>query len=198
MRSLDRVLLLLTSLLAAYQVVQGVEGFGALAITSYTIGFGVLVVAGLMMIILGFEVLDSPLVVIVSSIIPLSLSLGLVSEHLPTITIPYLVFTLAGFLGIIITRYTRSGRLAVYVLAIAHGISGLLIFALPITFSLQKRTPIGFSLVGVGGALIGIGGLLLFFHRAGKPVLSRETILRIFPLFLFLTTSAFVVGFALG
>lgn len=60
---LDRVLLLLTGLLAAYQVAVGVEGFNTLSIVAFTIGFGVLLVAGLLLIILGFGVLDSPLVV---------------------------------------------------------------------------------------------------------------------------------------
>ena len=47
----------------------GINGLGTVPITAYTIGFGVLLVAGLLMIILGFEVLDSPIVVIVSTII---------------------------------------------------------------------------------------------------------------------------------
>ena len=72
---IDRILLLLTALLAAYQVAVGIEGLDSFAILCYTIAFGVLLVACLLLIILGFEILESPLVVIVSSIIPLSLSL---------------------------------------------------------------------------------------------------------------------------
>ena len=62
---LDRILLLLTGLLAAYQVAIGIEGLSALPTIAYTIAFGVLLVAGLLLIILGFEVLESPVVVIV-------------------------------------------------------------------------------------------------------------------------------------
>ncbi|MEA3351863.1 MAG: hypothetical protein U9Q82_14705 [Chloroflexota bacterium] len=194
---LDRVLLLITGLLAAYQVAVGCNGLGTLPIASYTIGFGILLVAGLLIIILGFEVLDSPVVVIVSTVIPLSISLGLVSEHLTDFTTPYLIFAMAGFLAIVVTRYAiPPGKVATIVLAVTHGIAGILIFLLPIILSLRGDTPGGFALVGVGGALIGVGGLLLAFLKAGKPILSRDTIMTILPSLLLLMTAAFVAGFA--
>jgi hypothetical protein len=195
---LDRLLLLLTGLLAAYQVVAGVEGMAALPIVCYTIAFGVLLVAGLLLIILGFDVLDSPVVVIVSTVIPLSLSLGLAAQYLPAWTTAYGVFALAGLLVVAVTRYAAPRPAAALALAVVHGISGLLIFALPILLALRGQAPAGFALVGVGGALIGLGGLLLSFLKTGKPILSRETILSILPLLLLLMTAAFVGGFAMG
>ena len=42
MTSLDRILLLLTGLLAAYQVAVGIDGLSTLPIIAYTIAFGVL------------------------------------------------------------------------------------------------------------------------------------------------------------
>ncbi|MBO9368584.1 MAG: hypothetical protein J7555_07555, partial [Chloroflexi bacterium] len=195
---LDRVLLLLTGLLAAYQVAVGINGLGAVPITAYTIGFGVLLVAGLLLIILGFEVLDSPLVVIVSTIIPLSLSLGLVWEHLAAWRTPYLLFVLGGFLAIALTRsLPLKGKLPTLVLAVVHGVAGMIIFLLPSVLAAQGVTRPGFALVGLGGALIGLGGLLLSFLKAGKPILPRTTILRILPALLLLMTAAFVAGFAL-
>ena len=65
---------------------------------AYTIAFGVLLVASLMILILGFEGLDNPAMVIVSTVIPLSLSLGLVWEHLAAFRTAYLVFVIVGFL----------------------------------------------------------------------------------------------------
>jgi hypothetical protein len=50
----------------------------------------------------------------------------------------------------------------------------------------------------VGGALIGIGGLLLSFLKAGRPILSRETILKVLPGLLLLMTAFFVAGFKFG
>jgi hypothetical protein len=196
---LDRLLLLVTGLLAAWQVAVGINGADSLPMIAYTVGFGVLLVAGLLLIILGWEALDSPVVVIVSTVIPLSISLGLVWERLASLRIPYLVFALLGFLAIVLTRMrpTKS-HLPVLVLAVVHGIAGLAIFLLPIIWALTGRATHGFALVGIGGALIGVGGLLLSFLKTGHPVLSRATILKILPALLLATTAAFVAGFRYG
>lgn len=193
----DRIFLLLTVLLAAYQVAVGVDGFDTFAIICYTIALGVLLVACLLLIILGFEILDSPLVLIVSTIIPLSLSLGLVWEYLVEFRIYYLAFVILGFLAVVFTRQFTPGRKAVLVLAVVHGIAGMAIFLLPFVLSIQGITNWGFIFVGIGGALIGIGGLLLSFLKTGRPILSRNAILTILPGLLLLMTIAFVVGFAL-
>jgi len=195
---LDRVLLLITCILAAYQVAVGIDGFDTIPIIAYTIAFGVLLVAGLLLIILGFDVLDSPVVVIVSTIIPLSLSLGLVWQHASFGTL-YLIFTIVGFLAVALTRSIPTpGKVPTIVLAFVHGIAGMTIFLLPIIFSIQGKTQPLFALVGVGGALIGIGGLLLSFLKTGKPILSMETIFKILPSLLLLMTICFVAGFKFG
>jgi len=196
MKPLDRILLLTTALIASYQVVQGIDGLNNMAIACYTITFGVLIIASLLMLILGLEVLDSPVVVIASTLIPLSLALGLISQFLREILIPYGIFILAGFLVIVITRLAGPKKLAVMVLAIVHGVAGLTIFFLPLVLVLRSLAPNGFALVSVGGMLIGLGGLLLSFLKAGKPLLSRGKILAVLPSLLLLTTAAFVAGFA--
>lgn len=196
MKPIDRILLLFTALLASYQVVQGIDGLSSMAIACYTIGFGVIVIASLMMIILGFEVLDSPLVVIASTLIPQSLALGLVTQFSRPFLIPYGVFTVLGFLAIVTTRFIGSKKVAVLTLAVVHGVAGMTIFLLPIILAVRGTVSGAFALVGIGGMLIGLGGLLLSFLKAGKPVFSREKILAIFPGLLLLTTAAFVAGFA--
>jgi len=199
MTPLDRILLLVTGILAAYQIAVGVDGFSTLPIIAYTIAFGVLLVAGLLLIIWGFEVLDSPMVVIVSTTIPLSLATGLVWQHLASFGILYLIFAIIGFLAVTLTRSIPTpGKIPTIVLAVVHGIAGMTIFLLPILLSVQGQTSPLFSLVGVGGALIGIGGLLLSFLKAGRPILSRETILKVLPGLLFLMTLCFVIGFRYG
>jgi hypothetical protein len=196
MTILSRILLLLTGLLAAWQVAVGIDGADPLPLVAYTVAFGVLLVAVLLLIILGFDVLESPVVVIVSTIIPLSLSLGLVWEHFISLRVVYFVFTICGFLAIVITRLLPlKNKLPVIILAVIHGIAGLVIFLLPFILSLTGRDSPGFALVGVGGALIGIGGLLLSFLKTGKPILSRTVIFRLLPGLLLLMTAAFVVGF---
>ena len=172
MSILDRVLLLITGLLAAYQIAFVIDGFSTLPLIAYTIAFGVLLVSGLLLILLGFEILDNPAVVIVSTIIPLFLSLGLVWQHLASFRILYLVFVIIGFLAITITRsfpmpgnmYRPSCLPSFMVLQV------MTIFLLPIILSMQGLTNPLFLFVGVGGALIGIGGLLLSFLKVGKPI----------------------------
>lgn len=197
--SSDRILLLLTVLLASYQVSAGIDGFDTLPIIAYTIAFGVILVAALLIFILGMEVLDSPIVVIVSTIIPLSLAVGLVWQHLASWRTSYLVFAIIGFLAVTLTRLRPApGKIPTIVLAVTHGIAGMTIFLLPIILSIQGATHPLFSLVGIGGALIGVGGLLLSFLKTGKPILSRDTIMKLFPVLLLLTTAFFVAGFKFG
>jgi hypothetical protein len=199
MSVLDRILLLMTCLLAAYQIVVGIDAMADLPIIAYTIAFGVLLVAVLLLIILGFDVLDSPVVVIVSTIIPLSLATGLVWQYAPSIRMPYLLFAILGFAAVVITRsISIKNKLPVLTLAVVHGIAGMTIFLLPIIVALQGRTDFLFALVGVGGALIGLGGLLLAFLKAGKPILPRETILKLLPRLLLAMTLCFVIGFGYG
>jgi hypothetical protein len=199
MTTLDRVFLFGTVLLSAYQIVVGIDGLSTIPIIAYTIAFGVLLVAALLIIILGFDVFDSPVVVIVSTIIPLTLSLGLVWDHLASYRILYLIFTTIGFLAVTLTRITpMQNRVPTITIAIVHGIAGMTIFLLPIGLVVQGMVNPAFALVGVGGALIGILGMLLSFLKVGKPILSKETIYRFFPGLLFLATICFVAGFKFG
>jgi hypothetical protein len=191
----DRLLLLGTVLLCSYQIIAGLESFPPLSIWIYTTGFGTLLVACLLLIILGFEGLESQAVVIVSTAIPLCTSLGLVSIHLPTIFIPYLVFCIIGFGVTGVTRYTLSGKAATLVLALFHGVAGLTIIFLPLRMVIVGSIPPGYLLISLGGALIGLIGLLLAFLRAGKPILSQETVYRLLPVILFLMSISFVGGF---
>lgn len=197
--SRDRTLLLLTTLLASYQVSAGIDGFTALPITAYTIAFGVILVAALLIFILGMEVLDMPIVVIVSTIIPLSLSVGLVWQHLASWRTSYLVFALIGFLAVTLTRSIQmQNKLPVVILAITHGVAGITIFFLPIILAIQAQVPPLFALVGLGGGLIGIVGLLLSFQKTGLQIVSKENLMKFFPTFLLLTTALFVAGFKFG
>jgi hypothetical protein len=144
-------------------------------------------------------VLNSRIVVMFSSIIPLSLSLGLVWEHIGTFQVPYLIFAILGYLAIIITRSINFPiKLSTFILAIVHGVAGLVVFLLPSILSAQGTTRPGFALVGLGGALIGLGGMLLYFLKTGRPIVSREIILRILPAIFLLMTVAFVAGFRLA
>jgi len=191
---LDRIALLLTCLIAAYQVVVGVEGLPGLATWAYATSFGVLLIAGLLMIINGFEVLDSPLVVIIAALIPLGISLGMVVEEFPAWCGGYTIFVVLGLLSILLSRYLLPERAAAIALSLVHGIAGLLIVGVPIALVVQGTKPLLYLFVSVGGALIGAGGLLLALLKTGKPILSAERIFAVLPWILLLMSAAFVLG----
>ncbi|MGB2895413.1 MAG: hypothetical protein WBB65_04520 [Anaerolineales bacterium] len=191
---LDRIALLITGLIAAYQVVIGVEGLPNLTTWAYCTAFGVLIISSLLMIINGFDVLDSPLVVIIAAIIPLGLSLGMVVEELPAWSRGYTLFAGLGFLSILASRYTLPERAAAIALSLVHGIAGLIIVTLPIALVLLGTKPMLYLFVSVGGGLIGAGGILLALLKTGKPILSAEKIFTLLPWILVLMSAAFVLG----
>lgn len=110
-----------------------------------------------------------------------------------------MIFAILGFLTVAITRLIPiEGKLPTILLAMIHGIAGMIIFLLPIILVWTDLVKPWFVLVGVGGGLIGVGGLLLAFLKSGKPILSQELILTVLPGLLFLMTSCFVAGFLYG
>ena len=195
----DRLLLLGTCLLAAYQIVEGIDNLSTVPITAYTIAFGVLLVSSLLLFILGFDALDEPVVVIISTAIPLSLSLGLVWQHLASLRTFYLVYTIIGFLAVIFSRTTSAfKKFSNAILTIVHGIAGLLIFLLPFFVAARRQSTPAFALVGIGGALVGADGLAFSLLRAGKTIFSKEIVYKTLPALLLLTCLAFVIGFKFG
>ncbi len=193
----ERILLLLTALISGYYVVDGLEKYSGVVSLYFTIAFGILLIAVILLVLFGFEILNDPIVVIVAALIPLSLSLGLIYKYLHSYHIVYLIFTIVGFLSILLTRYFASKRIATLTLVLVHGISGVIIFLLPIGIYIKGFSSPFFPLVGIGGGLISVFGILLAFLRMGKPILSQDSIYALMPKLLFLATVAFVIGLSL-
>ena len=193
----DRVILLLIGLTAIYALwyfYRRYQKENALYDVYYMLGFGVLLVSGLLLIFFGWGILASPFVLTVATLIPLGISMGLMNQFQPTYKKAYSWFALVGLLAIAVTSIGGMGLKRVAV-PLFHGIAGLIIFGLPF---FQKDTKKGFWLVGVGGALIGIGGIALAFLVAGKPLLgifTEEFIHMILAPLLLLMTLAFTFGF---
>ena len=193
--NINRILLFLMVLLAGYEVTIAGNSQQMIATWAYTVGFGSLVISGLILIVIGYETFQRPLVVTITTIIPLAISLGLIADYFPVYTIYYLLFAIAGLLLVATTRVIDNAQKSVLFLAPIHGVSGLIIFFAPIFLSFQNITQPGFLWISVGGALIGLVGLVLSFLRTGKELLSQKTIFGLFPGLLFLTTLSFVLGF---
>ena len=96
----------------------------------------------------------------------------------------------------IMTRsFSMPGKLPTIVLAIVHGVAGMTIFLLPISLCNNRSGKSGLRARWRGRRADWGGGLLLSFLKAGKPILSRETILKVLPGLLLLMTLCFVIGF---
>jgi len=200
MNWLDRITLLATGLVAIYLLYLFYKDYRTSkspADISYLVGFGVLLVAGLLLIGFTYDALDNPLVVIVSYLIPAGISLGLVAQFYPQFGRYYLAFVILGLVLIGIARIGEMEQFGRIVLPIFHTAAGMIIFLLPMIVVRQKRAPAGFLWVSVGGALIGLGGIALAFVRAGRQFLffSEEVVFAILGPLLMLMVLAFAWGF---
>lgn len=192
------IFLLLTGLLAAFLCWFFWKRYNlhkALHNVYYLMGFAVLLVSGLLLLILGLEILASPWVLTVATLIPLGISIGLIEEYYPKWKKCYKWFAVAGFLAIAIGGIGQIELLRKIAVPVFHGVAGLIIFLVPF---FAKKAPKGFFWVGIGGLLIGIGGIALAFLSAGKPLLffTEEVVMTILTPLLFLMTGAFTLGFA--
>ena len=197
----DRIVLLLTGLTAIYLLYYFFKRYQkekALYDVYYMLGFAVLLVSGLLLIFFGWDILASPYVLTVATLIPLGISMGLMNQFRPKYKKAYSWFALVGLLAIAVTSI---GGMALKSIAVPvfHGVAGLIIFGLPIyKCAVEKNATKGFGMVGIGGALIGIGGMALAFMIAGKPlfgIFTQDFILMILAPLLFLMTLAFTFGF---
>jgi hypothetical protein len=199
MSLLDRILLLITGLLAAYLAFRFATSYlknKKLHDIYYLMGFTVLLVSGLLLIFLGYGILESPYVMTIASLIPLGIALGLVNQYWPKVKRIYSWFALIGILAIAGTSFAITSLRPIAV-SLFHGVSGLIIFLLPFKVASDGSAPKGFWWVGVGGALIGLGGIALAFLTTGAQLLffSSDFVMLILAPLLLLMTAAYTLGF---
>ena len=197
MTLLDQILLLVTGLLAIYLVWRFYGRYQKekeLFDVYYMLGFAVLLVSGLLLIFKGWDILKSPYVLTVASLIPLGISLGVANEYYPSWKKIYAWFALLGIVAIAISSIADLATMKKISVPLFHGVAGLVIFLGPF---FAKDAPKGFWWVGIGGALIGIGGIALAFLTADSQLLffTQELVLQILAPLLLLMTLAFTLGF---
>ncbi len=196
----DRIVLLLTGLTAIYILWYFFKRYQkekALYDVYYMLGFGVLLVSGLLLIFFGWDILASPYVLTVATLIPLGISMGLMNQFRPKYKKIYSWFALVGLLAIAVTSIGGMALKSVAV-PVFHGVAGLIIFGLPLYKCLvEKNAPKGFGMVGLGGALIGLGGIALAFLVSDSQFLffSADFVFMILAPLLLLMTLAFTFGF---
>lgn len=191
---LDIVLLLVTGLTAVYLVWRFTERKEVYD-WYYILGFTVLFISGVLLILLGYDILGTPFVLTVASLIPLGISMGIAEQYFPTWKKVFKWFATLGFLTIAVTSFGGMETAKKIVVPLFHSIAGLVIFLGPF---IAKTTARGFSWVGIGGVLIGIGGITLAFLSAGRPlfgIFTATLVFNILSTILFLMTMAFAWGF---
>lgn len=195
--TLANLFLLLTGLVAAYLICRFYTRWKknkALYDVYYIMGFLVLLISGLLLIFLGLDILASPYVLSVASLIPLGISIGLVEQYFPKYKKVFKWFALLGFLAIAISAIGGFSLVKKISVPLFHGVAGLVIFLGPF---FAKKAAKGFWWVGIGGVLIGLGGIALAFISLGKQLLffSPSFVMLILPALLLLMTLAFTYGF---
>lgn len=198
MFTIDNLFLLVTGLLAAYLCWYFYQRYNlnkALHNLYYLMGFAVLLVSGLLLIFLGLDILASPYVLTVASLIPLGISMGVAEEYYPAWKKAFKWFAVIGFLAIAVTSIGGLETLKKIAVPLFHGVAGFVIFLGPF---FAKGAPKGFFWVGIGGLLIGLGGIALAFISIGKQLLffSPALVAIILTPLLFLMTGAFALGFS--
>ena len=106
MTLLDKILLLATGLVAIYLLYRFWGRYSktkALYDVYYMLGFAVLLISGLLLIFLGYDILASPYVLTVASLIPLGISMGIAEQYFPSWKKAFKWFALIGFAAIAIT-----------------------------------------------------------------------------------------------
>jgi hypothetical protein len=158
------------------------------------LGFLVLLVAGLLLIFQGYDILKSPYVLTVSSLIPLGISMGIAEQYFPSWKRAFKWFALVGFLVIAATSIGQMASLKKIAVPLFHGVAGLVIILGPFY---AKRAPTGFWWVGVGGIFIGLGGIALAFISVGAQLLffTPALVMQILAALLLLMALAFAWGF---
>ncbi len=205
----DQIVLLLTGLIAIYMIWFFIgkqkDKSTAAPLNLYAIvSFAVLLVAGLLLIFLGWEILGllgqgsqkSLFVAVVAGLIPFSLATGLVSKFYPDYEKPYMWLMILGVVLIAVTKYMGLVTLGKIVYPLFHATAGLTIFFIPILAVKAGKAKSSFINVTIGGTLIGLGGIALGFLTVGKQLLffSGEFVLMILAPLLFFTALFFALG----
>jgi len=201
---LDIILLLVTGLTSVYLIWRFWQRWTwekESYVWYYIMSFAVLFVSGVLLIFLGYDILGTPFVLTVASLIPLGLSMGIAEQYYPDWKKPFKWFATIGFLAIAVSSFAGWELMRKISVPLFHGVSGLVIFLGPFfvnRYKQGKNAAIGFEWVGIGGLLIGIGGIALAFLSVGRPLLGIFTAYLVFNILsaiLFLMAMSFAWGF---
>jgi hypothetical protein len=190
----DRIIFLITAHIAGIKIVSGMEHHSVLSTSAYTIAFGVLVLASIMLLLFGFILLENPFMPVISTLIPMMLSLGLVQDHIPGMIKSYTLLISVLYLISIYARFRATPKTAALVLAIVHGVSGLLLVVMPLVLYFVYGLPARILFIGLAGLVIGVEGSLLAVQKLNFIKIDQNRILAFLPGMVLISTAGFVAG----
>jgi hypothetical protein len=191
---LNRIILLLVAILAGIQIVVGIEHYVMLAIGYLTFSFGIFLISALLMLLMGVDIIEHDSAALAAATLPLGFSLGLVVEFFPEFHTIFLGLILLLFALLIVKKIQHKSSQALLLQVLLHGLSGLVLFILPIVLFLEAEVGSAFLWISVGTGLVATGGLALALLKSGRPVLTKDQIYLIFPAVLLLAVCAFYGG----
>ncbi len=198
MEQINKVLLLLVAIVAGIQIVSGIEGLGTIPIAYHTVSYGIFLISAIFMILLGVDIIEHDIAALAASLLPLGFSMGLVGEHMREYHLEYSSLISVLYAGLFIQKLRGQKKMALILQVLLHGISGLMLFILPIILLAQGHAESSFLGVSVGTGFIAIGGMALGFLKSGKPLLTKNQIYTLFPAILLLSVLAYSVGIGPG
>ncbi|NQV42648.1 MAG: hypothetical protein HQ506_09855 [Candidatus Marinimicrobia bacterium] len=171
------------------------------------IAFGVLGIASLLLSIFGWGILgimgegtSNKLVAIVSSLIPFSWGMGLISRFYPRYEKFFLALMILGLGLITLSRFMDAPLMARIVYPVFHSTAALVVIATPIIMVKKGLMNFHFLTVSIGGAIISAAGISLAFLSAGRQLLffSQAFVLMIFGPLLFTVVILYFWGLIRG
>ncbi len=190
---LNRLTYLATSIIAGYKIANGMEHYSDITTAFYTVSFGVLLLACILLLLMGFEIMENNYVAIITSLIPITLSLGLATDKLEQPQIFIAVIGIGFFIAMVL-RLSGKNKISALSLGGIHFLAGIVIFLLPLFLFFSGKASYNILAISFGGLLIGTTGILLGLIKINKFVNLEQKIYGKFPLILFLTTVLFVFG----
>jgi hypothetical protein len=162
----------------------------------YVLSFSLIISISALIVYYEWLILGNPFITIIASLIPITLSLGLVFQYFEKLKVVQVVFAISGGLLIIASYFMKVSwwQTAIYTIVI---ITFLELLILPVIASSQKKSKEGFWWVSVGGfmSLLLLGLMHLYVNQIQFYFLNVPVIFAILAPLFSLTSIAFFWGF---
>lgn len=191
---INRLFLLLIAIIAGKQIVIGIDSYQSLSIVYFTLSFGIIVVAAILMLVSDVRIIENEYAALFATTLPLGFSLGLLAEFNRAVHLPYLSLLVVLFIGVVAYRMKGSDQKANRMQIALHGLSGMILFLYPVLLIFENAVTVNFLWISVGTGLVAVGGMSLGFLKSGHPILSKVTIYKVFPGIFLIMTVAYSLG----